>query len=328
MKYLNAGRILIVDDDPANIALISRILERHGYELATAGDGFAALEQVRLFQPEVILLDVNMPGIDGFEVCRRLKTDDRTRLIPVVLLTGLGELHDRIQGIDAGADDFLTKPFAASELTARIRSLARLKRYTDEMDSAEAVILSLARTIEARDPYTGGHCDRLGQLASALGARLGLDAGQQVALRRGGFLHDVGKIAVPDAILLKPSTLDAAEWTVMQSHPVIGDGLCRELRLLEDVWPIVRHHHERLDGTGYPDRLSGDRIPLLAQIMGVVDTYDAIATGRPYRPVGSIARACAELEKDVARGWKSAALVGEFMAMLNESRPDCIAPVA
>lgn len=318
MRYLNAGRILVVDDEPSNLALISRILSRHDYELATADDGHAALEQVRLFQPEVILLDVNMPGIDGFEVCRRLKADHRTRLIPVVLLTGLTELPDRIQGLDAGADDFLSKPFAPSELIARIRSLTRLKRHTDELDSAEAVILSLARTIEARDPYTGGHCDRLGQYASALGARLGLDADQLIALRRGGFLHDVGKIAVPDVILLKSAPLDAGEWAVMQSHAVIGDRLCRELRLLEDVWPIVRHHHERLDGTGYPDHLSGDRIPLLAQIMSVVDAYDAITTARPYRPSGSRAHACSELQKDAARGWKSPKLVDEFTAMAGE----------
>jgi putative two-component system response regulator len=319
MRYLNAGRILVVDDEPGNIVLIRHILANQAYEVETATSGEAALEQVPLFQPELILLDVNMPGIDGFEVCRRLKANPRTKLIPVVLLTGRTALDDRIRGIEAGADDVVTKPFARSELTARIRSLIRLKRYTDELDSAEAVILSLARIIEARDPYTGGHCDRLGQYACALGLRLGLDADQQIALRRAGILHDVGKIAVPDAVLLKTTPLDAAEWAVMKCHPVIGDQLCRELRLLDDVSPIVRHHHERLNGSGYPDHLKADRIPLLAQIISVVDTYDAITTPRPYRPAGSMEHACAELHQDVARGWKSAQLVAEFTGMVSQS---------
>lgn len=317
MRYLNAGRILVVDDEPGNILLISHILASQGYEVATAASGEAALDQVPLFHPELILLDVNMSGIDGFEVCRRLKSSPGTRLIPIVLVTGLTELQDRIRGIEAGADDVVTKPFARSELTVRIRSLMRLKRYTDELDSAEAVILSMARIIEARDPYTAGHCDRLAQYACALGDRLGLDADQQIALRRAGILHDVGKIAVPDAVLLKTTPLDAADWAVMKCHPVIGDQLCRELRLLDDVSPIVRHHHERLDGSGYPDHLKGDRIPLLAQIISVVDTYDAITTPRPYRPAGSIERACAELHDDVARGWKSKALVEEFTELVS-----------
>ena len=282
-------------------------------------DGQAALEQVASFNPDVILLDVNMPVLDGFEVCRRLKADPVTRLIPVVLLTGLAELEDRVRGIEAGADDFLTKPFATSELTARVNSLARLKRYTDELESAEVVIMSVARVIEARDPYTGGHCDRLGQYAAALGARLGLDGEQQIALRRAGILHDVGKIAVPDAVLLKPGPLDAAERALMESHSAVGHDLCRGLRLLEDVCPIVRHHHERSDGSGYPDGLSGDGIPLLAQILSVVDTYDAITTDRPYRPGASIDRACAELQADVARGWKSPMIVAEFTQMVRSA---------
>jgi putative two-component system response regulator len=183
----------VVDDEPANIALVSRLMRGLGYEVATATNGEAALEAVRRGPPDVILLDVNMPLLDGFEVCRRLKNDAATRLIPVVLLTGLAAVEDRVRGIDAGADDFLTKPFVVSELNARVRSLTRLKRYTDELDSAEAVILSLALTIEARDPYTRGHCERLARYATALGARLGLGDVQHVALYRGGFLHDVGQ---------------------------------------------------------------------------------------------------------------------------------------
>jgi putative two-component system response regulator len=311
--YANSGRILVVDDEPANRAVVSRMMKDLGYEVTTASDGEAALEAVRRGRPDVILLDVNMPLLDGFEVCRRLKSAAATRLIPVVMLTGRSTVEDRVRGIDAGADDFLTKPFILSELEARVRSLTRLKRYTDELDSAESVILSLALTIEARDPYTQGHCERLAGYATALGARLGLRDDQQVALRRGGFLHDVGKIGIPDAVLLKRGPLDAAEYALMQQHPVIGDNLCRELKLLADVRPIVRHHHERPDGTGYPDKLSGDQIPLVAHIMSIVDAYDAMTTERPYKAAKTTDQAIRELREDAARGRHSATLVEEFV---------------
>jgi len=303
----------VVDDEPSNRAVVSRMMKDLGYEVTTATNGAAALEAVRRGRPDVILLDVNMPLLDGFEVCRRLKSDAATRLIPVVILTGQSTVEDRVLGIDAGADDFLTKPFVLSELEARVRSLTRLKRYTDELDSAESVILSLALTIEARDPYTQGHCARLAAYATALGARLGLRDDQQVALRRGGFLHDVGKIGIPDAVLLKRGPLDFAEFALMQQHPVIGDNLCRELKLLADVRPIVRHHHERPDGTGYPDKLSGDQIPLLANIMSIVDVYDAITTERPYEAAKTPDQAIRELREDAARGRHSATLVEEFV---------------
>src|SRR6185295_8402641 len=171
------------------------------------------------------LLDVNMPGLNGFEVCRRIKADPGTRLLPVILITGLIAVEERVKGIDAGADDFLSKPFVAAELEARARSLMRLKRYTDELDSAESVIMSLALTIEARDPYTRGHCERLANCASAFGEFLGLDDGSRVALYRGGFLHDIGKVGIPDAVLLKTGPLTAAEYSLMKEHTVIGDRL-------------------------------------------------------------------------------------------------------
>jgi putative two-component system response regulator len=313
--YANSGKILVVDDEPANRQVVSRMMKDLGYEVATATNGEEALEAVRDGRPDVILLDVNMPLLDGFEVCRRLKSDTATRLIPIVMLTGQATVEERVRGIDAGADDFLTKPFVLSELEARVRSLTRVKRYTDELDSAESVILSLALTIEARDPYTLGHCQRLAGYATALGERLGLQNDQQVALHRGGFLHDVGKIGIPDAVLLKRGPLDPAESALMRQHPLIGDNLCRELRLLDDVRPIVRHHHERHDGSGYPDKLSGDQIPLLARIMSIVDAYDAMTTERPYKSAKTSDQACRELGEDAERGWRSANLVEEFVRM-------------
>ncbi|HEY0284842.1 MAG TPA: HD domain-containing phosphohydrolase [Vicinamibacterales bacterium] len=310
-----SGKVLIVDDDPANVDLVSRMIGRLGYTIATAADGRGALSAVQRELPDVVLLDVDLPLVDGFEVCRRLKSDPATRLIPVVLLTALTAGPDRVKGIEAGADDFLSKPFAAPELEARLRSLTRLKRYTDQLDSAEAVILSLGLTIEARDPHTQGHCRRLANYAVALGARLKLSDDHQLALYRGGYLHDLGKVGVPDAILLKRGPLDPDERLIMERHTVIGDGICSELRMLKDVSPIVRHHHERTDGTGYPDHLSGDSIPLLAQIMSIVDVYDALTTKRPYKPAFSVDVACAMLRDEARQGWKSPHLVDEFVSI-------------
>jgi putative two-component system response regulator len=324
MTHHSAGRILVVDDEPIVIELITRLMVRFGFEVDKATNGGAALEAVVREPPDVVLLDVNMPDMDGFEVCRRLKRDATSRLIPVVLLTALTSVEDRIRGLDAGADDFLSKPFVAAELEARVRSLAKLKRYTDSLDSAESVIFTLAETIEARDPYTRGHCERLARYAASFGAHLGLSGDDQLALYRGGFLHDVGKVALADAILLKPGRLDASEQSLMQQHPVVGDAICRGLRLLDDVRPIVRHHHERADGTGYPDGLSGSDIPLLAQLMSIADAYDAMTTERPYKPAKTFDAACGELRGEAEKGWKRIDLIDAFVAIA--SRPELLVP--
>lgn len=302
--------------------MIQQLLTAEGYEVLTAGSGEEALRIVADEPPDLLLLDVVMPGLSGFEVCRRLKHDRRTRLVPIVMLTALRAREDRLNGINAGADDFLFKPFDAEELRARVRSLVRLKRYTDELDSAEAVIVSLAMTIEARDPYTEGHCARLAQHAAALGRRIGLGDEEVHALERGGYLHDLGKIGVPDPILLKPGELTAAEREIVKQHTIVGDHLCGELRSLQGVRPIVLFHHERLDGTGYPAGLRGSAVPLLAQIMGVVDVYDALTTLRPYRSPISPEAACAELENEAALGWRDADLVSEFRTLMLERVPE------
>jgi putative two-component system response regulator len=311
----SAGRILIVDDQPINLEIFSRLLIGFGYHVITASNGEAALVTVLAERPDLVLLDVNMPGIDGFEVCGRLKGDPATRMIPIVLLTALSASEDRVRGLQAGADDFVTKPPVIAELEARLRALSRLKRYTDQLESAESVILTLGLTIEARDPYTAGHCQRLSAYATALGVRLGLDHHQLVALRRGAFLHDIGKISIPDRVLLKRGRLTTAEFSLVQEHTVIGDTLCSKLQLLNEVRPIVRHHHERPDGTGYPDHLSGDSIPLLARILSIVDVYDALTTERPYKRACSPAQALDELRQEALRGWRFLTLVDEFAAL-------------
>ncbi len=314
------GRIVVADDESANVDLLARWLSRDGHQVFRASDGEEAMAIVAARQPDLVLLDVMMPRRTGFDVCRAIKLDAATRLIPVVLITALQNTEDRIRGIEAGADDFLTKPINLLELQARVRSLLRLKRHTDDLDSAESVIFSLALTIEARDAHTDGHCQRLSTYASALGGELRLPGDDLLALRTGGVLHDIGKVGVPDAILLKAGKLTAAEFEIMKQHTVIGDRLCGALRSLKRVRPIVRHHHERLDGSGYPDRLHGDDIPLLAQIIGVVDVFDALVTARPYKPAMPIDQACRELEAEVARGWKRADLVGTFVAQIREGR--------
>jgi putative two-component system response regulator len=310
------GRILVVDDQEANLHLLSRLLMRDGHVVYRASNGLEALELVSREQPDLVLLDVVMPLMSGFDVCRELKRHASTRLIPVVLITTLQGAEDRIQGIEAGADDFLTKPVNSHELRARVRSLLRIKRYTDDLDSAESVILSLALTIEARDTYTEGHCQRLAGYATAFGQALGLGEDDVAALERGGFLHDIGKVGIPDAVLRKPGPLTSAEYDIVKQHTVIGDRLCGGLRSLRRVRSIVRHHHERLDGSGYPDGLHGDEIPLLAQIMSIVDLFDAITSTRPYRLARSAEHAGDELTKEVARGWRRADLVETFLGLV------------
>jgi putative two-component system response regulator len=324
-RALRPPAILVVDDEEQNRKLLSRLLFLCGYEVTAVADGEAALAHLERSRPDLILLDVQMPGIDGFEVCQRIKQNPNTRLTPVVLVTALQGRAHKIKGIEVGADDFLTKPFDREELIARAGSLVRLKRHTDELESAESVILSLARTIEARDPYTQGHCERLAGYATALGTRLRLHDDDIAALQRGGVLHDVGKIGIADMILLKPAALTVGEYDVMKQHPIIGERLCGDLRSLDDVRPIIRHHHERRDGSGYPDGLSGDAIPLLAQIIAVVDTYDAITTTRPYRAARPPESACAELLAGVKQNHFRPDLVEAFVEMGQAGELEAIA---
>lgn len=316
------GSVLVVEDDPQNARLVERLLAHDGFEVEVVADGAAALDIIEACPPDVVLLDWMLPRVTGIEVCARLKGDPRTRLIPIVMLTGMGAREHRLAGIRAGADDFVTKPFDAEELRARMRSLVRLKQYTDELESAESVITSLALTVEARDGVTDGHCQRLARYATALGAAVGVDEDGLGALERGGYLHDVGKIGIPDAVLLKPGALTGEERAVMQQHTLIGERLCGSLKSLAAVRPIVRYHHERLDGSGYPDGLRGHEIPLHAQIVGIVDTYDAITSTRPYRAARSIDEARQELLLDAGEGRFDGDLVAAFLMLLDRGGLD------
>ncbi len=306
--------VVVADDEPALTLLFERLLVKRGFLVLTAQDGAEALALVKQAEPDLVLADVRMPRMDGFALCEAIKADPATRLIPVVLMTGAAAREDRMRAIALGADDLLSKPVDDQELTVRVGSLIRLKSYTDDLMSAEGVIEGLALTIEARDPYTDGHCQRLSAYGVALGRRLGLEEQALNALRWGGVVHDIGKIAIPDAILLKPAALTADEFKQMQSHTIVGDRLCGRFRALDGVRPIVRSHHERLDGTGYPDGLKGDAVPLLAQIISIADVFDAVTSERPYKPALSTEEAYEALRGEVRRGWKQKELVDAFIA--------------
>lgn len=310
------ARIFVADDNPQVADVLSRMLEREGHTIEAYQDGASLLTRTSTSEPDLFILDVVMPGIGGFEVCTRLKADPATRLVPVVLVTGLGDAESRLQGIEAGADDFLTKPFDRAELLARVRSLLRLKSFTDELDRAESVLFALARSIEARDPYTGGHCERLATFGRALGERLGLPESALVAIERAGTVHDIGKIAIPDRILLKAGPLEDDEWVLMRQHTVTGEEICAPVRSFREVLPIIRSHHERLDGSGYPDGLRGEQIPVTARVLQVVDVFDALTTERPYKKAMTVERALSVLREEMTRGWWDGEVVRTFERLL------------
>lgn len=277
------AQILVVDDDPAIIDLLTRFLTRDGYSVVIARNGREALEKVAHTPPDLILLDVTMPEMDGFTACRRLKEDERTALIPITMLTGLDEREHRRRGIEAGADDFLTKPFEQTILRARISSQLRLKRLTDQLEHTENVIFTLALAVEAKDAYTEGHLWRLRAYSEQLANACGLGYADVRAVRYGGILHDIGKIGVSESILRKPGPLTPDEMTQMKQHPEIGARIVSQMRFAHEVAPIIRAHHENWDGGGYPNHLRNFEIPIGARIVAIVDAYDAMMTDRPYR---------------------------------------------
>ena len=316
---LDASRshILVVDDTALNRQFLQDELGDEGYTVSTAEDGEQALAVVAENPPDLIILDIMMPKLDGYEVCRRLKSDERTILIPVVMVTALTASRERIRGIEVGADDFLSKPYNRLELLTRVRSLLKLKRHTDELENAETVLFTLALSVEAKDPYTNNHCERLARHSVALGEKVGVSPEQLKALHRGGILHDLGKIGVPDSILLKPGPLNDVERAVIREHPTIGEKICAPLKSLRLVLPIIRHHHERWDGSGYPDGLIGEAIPLTARILQSADIYDALTTERPYKPAYGREKACAIMREETAKGWWDPDTVEALIAMVS-----------
>jgi putative two-component system response regulator len=276
-------KVLVVDDIAANRELLQGHLEDLGYEVREARDGVEALDAVAAEEPDLLLLDIDMPRLDGIAVCEQLKAHPVRRLIPIVILTASNDRETKLRGIAAGADDYLSKPFDAKELLIRTKVLLRHRALNQRLDATEGVLFALARAVEARDRHTIHHAERVGRYAEAMGAAYGFGVEDGELLYHGGVLHDLGKIAIPDAILLKPGPLTPVEFARMQQHSIEGERICLSLRSVSFYLPIIRHHHERVDGEGYPDHLTGADIPIGARITAIADSWDAMVSDRPYR---------------------------------------------
>lgn len=308
--------LLVVDDNAAIRELLRDELTALGYRVVTAASAESALAMLSSIIPDLILTDVHMGAMSGIEFCAQLKQDPRFELTPIILVTGVADLDARVAGLAAGADDFFAKPFDFIEVRTRVAALLRVKSVLVQLERAEGVITTLGLTIEARDPYTGGHCQRLARYAVGLGDALGAGDTTLKALQLGGYLHDLGKIAVADAVLLKPGPLDAGERRTVETHPAVGADLVRGLRTMDGVREIIRHHHERWDGSGYPDGLAGEAIPYGARVMAVVDVYDALRTARPYKTPLSHDKAVTILRREADAGAWDPRIVETFIEIL------------
>jgi putative two-component system response regulator len=295
--------ILVADDDQGARRLLRRVLEPAGYRVLEVGSGMEALEAAQAERPDLLILDITMPDIDGVEICRTIKGDPATHLTPVIHITGATDRPQRLRALAAGSDDFVGKPFDIEELLIRVRSLLRTKRLTDHLVSSEAVVVALARTVEARDHYTESHLRRVADRSVEIARRMGISERDVEGVRLGGLLHDVGKIAVPDGVLLKPGPLSHDDFAQIRKHPETGAEIVRPLRAFEGPEPAVLHHHEHFDGGGYPGGLRGEAIPLAARIVSVADGFDAMTTDRPYRAAMDPAVAFQRLEDGRGRQW-------------------------
>jgi putative two-component system response regulator len=315
-------RVLVVDDDPRNVKLLEVLLRPLSYDVLKAYGGEEALSLMSRQDVDLVLLDLMMPGMDGYEVCRRIKGSEATRMVPVIFVTALDDVESKVKGIECGCDDFLTKPPNKVELIARAKSLIRLKLLNKNLTDIENVLFSLANAVEAKDIYTQGHTQRVSDLALRLGRKVGLLGHELDALRLGGVLHDIGKIGVPESILNKQGPLNEDEWQVMKAHSDSGYRICYPLnRNLGLALEAIRHHHEKIDGSGYPDGLRGEEISRVSRILGIVDIYDALTTRRPYREALDRAAALGIMRQEAASGKLDAELVEHLVEMLVKGSP-------
>ncbi|MBI4906320.1 MAG: response regulator [Acidobacteria bacterium] len=307
--------ILVVDNEEVNRRLLRAMLRTAPYRILEARRASEAINEIEKQQVDLIILDLMLPEVSGADFCRWLKNNRKTQLIPVLITTNLQGVENEILSISAGADEFLLKPLSASLVRTRIQTLLKHKAAIDSLEEAETILFALAQAVEQRDKQTGDHCQRLATYSVALGMALGLSRQEMVALYRGGYMHDIGKIAVPDSILFKRGPLDTEEWRIMQSHTVKGEEICRPMKSMALVLPIIRNHHERWDGTGYPDGLAGEQIPLLARILQIADVYDALTSERSYKKPFPHDEAMRIIKEETAKGWRDPALVSLFEEM-------------
>ena len=308
--------VLVIDDDEQIRGLIVRLLRPMGHEVFEAGSAEEAQEKLSAASPDLVLLDMQLPGRSGHDLLAEIRSNPRTRLVPVVMITGAATHETKLKAIEAGVTDFIAKPFSAEELAARVRALLELKFVTDALEDAEQVIISLARTIDARDRYTYGHSARVSFYAGLLGERIGLEGRMLATVRRGGLFHDFGKIAIRDAVLLKPAKLTAEEYAEIKRHPTEGRDLLQNMKTLLHAMPVVYHHHERMDGSVYPDGLSGEAIPITARVTTIVDVFDALTTARVYRGALSREDTLGIMADEVRKGWWDGRLLDEFRGVL------------
>ena len=317
--------VLLVDDLEINRRLLKAMLKNTKYrflEARRASEAFAILETEHV---DLVILDLMIPEMSGPEFCRKIKTNRKTQLVPILVITSLHGVENEIHGIDAGADEYLSKPLHPALVRSRIRAMLRNKSAIDSLEEAETILFALARAVESRDHYTAGHCERLATYSVAIGSALGLSRHELVALHRGGYLHDIGKVAMPDKILHGTEKLTEQEWEIMRQHTIRGEDICRPMKSLAPVLPIIRSHHERWDGTGYPDGLAGEDIPLLARILQVVDIYDALTTARTYKPQLTHQEAVRIMEEEAQKGWRDQDLISLFVGISDSSWEESIA---
>jgi putative two-component system response regulator len=311
-------KILVADDITANVELLTAYLEGNGYEVVPSYNGEEALEKFYIEKPDLVITDVMMPKKTGYEFCNAIKANENTRLVPVVMITALTDLDDKLKGIEAGADDFLQKPFNRLELLTRVRTLIKMKKLNDRLESSESTLVALANTVEAKDPYTEGHTERVGNFSALFGKVLGFDEENQEILRKGGILHDIGKIGIRDDVLKKPGRFTPEEMEEMKKHPLIGEKICRPLKTAAGLLNIIAYHHERIDGKGYPHGLTKSEIPVEAHIVAISDVYDACTTTRPYRVGMSVEKAVEILRMGSNSQWETD-LVETFIRMVEEN---------
>lgn len=307
--------ILIADGQEISRRLIKSMLRAGQHKFIEASTGLEALERLEKDKVDLIIVDIMVPGLGGPELCRYVRANRKLQFVPILMLTSLPGFDYEVQGLESGADEYLAKPLHPAVVRARVTSLIRHKVAIDSLEEAETILFALAQAVESRDLETGAHCQRLAACSVALGVTLGLPRADLVALYRGGFLHDIGKVSVPDSILLGKHQLNSAEWEIMKQHTLRGEDICRPMKSLAPVLPIIRSHHERWDGSGYPDGLKGEEIPLLARILQVVDIYDALTAVRPYKRTYTEEEALRVLEEESSKGWRDPELVALFVSI-------------
>jgi putative two-component system response regulator len=320
-------KILVVEDEIQQQKLVKAALNSSEFDLMLATNGEEALSFIKKYDFDVVLMDKCMPGMCGDEVCSRVRNELHKPLLPLIMLTGTTSDEELEKSLSAGANDFIRKPYNPMALIAKVRATGYNKRIVDQLDSADSMLFALARMVEAKDECTGDHCSRLEHTAAVFGKELELCSEEIYALQRGGVLHDIGKLGIPDSILLKEGSLTDEEWETMRQHTIIGERLCSDLKSMKNTLPIIRHHHERGDGGGYPDGLRAEEIPFLARVFQIIDIYDALSNNRPYKKAFPLEKIISIFEEETAKGWRDPELVTSFINLLHNHPDDLILPM-